>query len=90
MKQEKPWFCQECRVQMEWNGDFEYLKCPECEIEVWLPDYDFNKEARKIAETADEVIIPIPRKGGGRSKGASRKHLLQKKSTQRLYEELCR
>lgn len=86
----KPWFCQDCREKMGYNKEFRFFKCPDCGIEVWLPESNPTKEARQVAEELSDVIIPIPRKGGvGSGKGRAKKHLLQKKSTKRLYEELC-
>lgn len=38
METRKSWFCQECRVEMKWNEEFHYYKCPECDVEVWVPD----------------------------------------------------
>lgn len=84
----KSWFCQECLVVMEYNKEFNYFKCPKCEAEVWLKDYDKDKEAKKIAEELSDVIIPVNRKGSGASKGRSRKQLMKKKTTKQLYEEL--
>lgn len=83
----KTWFCQECLVVMEYNKEFNYFKCPKCEAEVWLKDYDKDKEAKKVAEELSDVIIPVNKKGGG-SKGRSRKQLMKKKTTKQLYEEL--
>jgi len=42
----KPWFCQECRVVMDYNDKFDYHKCPNCGYEAWPPDK---------ANTVDEI-----------------------------------
>ena len=72
--------------------DMDFYKCPECGIEVWFPEYNEEKEAKKIAEELSDVIIPVNRKGGRSSKGrgGSKKQLLKKKSTEQLHKELCR
>lgn len=91
MNRKKQWFCQDCRVLMTLT-DMDFYKCPECGIEVWFPEYNQEKEAKKIAEELSDVIIPVNRKGGGGNKscGSSKKQLLKKKSTKMLYNELCK
>jgi len=90
MTDKKAWFCQECRVQMKWDK-FGFFKCPECGVEVWIPERDPDKEAKEVAEELSDVIIPVNRKGGGGSKGrSSKKQLMGKKSTKQLYEEMLK
>ena len=98
MNKEKPWFCQDCRVLMEWKDDICY-RCPECRTEVWLPELtDDLKEVDEAKEVAEDEagwnddLFFIPKKGGGsKSKGRSNaKQLLKKKTTAKIYEELCR
>ena len=87
MNKEKPWFCQDCRVLMEWKDDICY-RCPECRTEVWLPDKTIQvvqgsedigelmmPEHIKVKGSEDigELMMPehIKVKGGGKRSGVT-------------------
>ena len=38
MKQRKPWFCQDCRVLMDYIEIDDIYRCPKCAVEVWPSD----------------------------------------------------
>ena len=100
MGKDKPWFCQDCRVLMEWKDDICY-RCPECRTEVWLPDKTI--QVVQGSEDIGELMMPehINVKGGGkrsggkrsggkRSGGTSNKRKLKKPSQHKLFTNLCR
>ena len=49
----KPWFCEECHVEMEEHGDF--AKCPECGAEVWREGEGSYERDRRAAEIAEKI-----------------------------------
>ena len=86
----KPWFCQDCRVLMEWKDDICY-RCPECRTEVWLPDKTI--QVVQGSEDIGELMMPehINVKGGGKRSGVtSNKQKLKKPSQHKLFTNLCR
>ena len=90
MGKDKPWFCQDCRVLMEWKDDICY-RCPECRTEVWLPDKTI--QAVQGSEDIGELMMPehINVKGGGKRSGVtSNKQKLKKPSQHKLFTNLCR
>ena len=90
MNKEKPWFCQDCRVLMEWKDDICY-RCPECRTEVWLPDKTI--QVVQGSEDIGELMMPehINVKGGRkRSEVTSNKQKLKKPSQHKLFTNLCR
>ena len=90
MNKEKPWFCQDCRVLMEWKDDICY-RCPECRTEVWLPDKTI--QVVQGSEDIGELMMPehIKVKGGGKRSGVtSNKQKLKEPSQHKLFTNLCR
>lgn len=92
MTDKKPWFCLECRVQMDFDSEFNFHRCPQCKIEVWIPE-EVDEVAAVAEEEAgknDDVFFRPKRSGGTRSKASqSKKQQLKKKTTKKLYDELC-
>ena len=95
------WFCQKCREEMTIvDGDF--CKCPSCGAEVWYGRKNKQYEPDEIKELMDayssspmtvfEAMIggrAAKGKGGGRSKGRTRKkNQQQKPTTEELYQRL--
>ena len=85
----KPWFCQDCLIKMEWDN-FGFYKCQQCGTEVWQKEVDRDKEARQVAESLDDVIIPVKKRGGGSNGKSSRKQQMKKKTTKQIYEDMIR
>lgn len=94
----KPWFCQECRVIMQYNPELDYYVCPECGVEVWPPGAS-NTTAKKNDEITDLMrdmhkanlprkeampIYPVPAGGGGSKSSKGRKKDTKKKSLSQL------
>ena len=96
----KPWFCQECRIQMLYDKKQDFHKCPECGTEVWM-----NIEEDSLKSDEDEEIDALMREkykanlpakepipaggallggGGSKSKGRSRKGDMKKKSLSQI------
>lgn len=88
MIERKPWFCQDCRVQMEYNEKKDFYKCPQCGIEVWPDSEDDTNEITSLMRDMLRTHKPkecLPageaaKGGGSRSKSRSRKSEMKKKS----------
>jgi len=91
----KPWFCQECRVVMEYIEKFDYHKCPECGTEVWPAD-QINTVDEITELMADRALAHKPREippageallGGG-SKNRVKKDKNKKDSLAKVNDKL--
>ena len=91
MNEEKPWFCQKCRIMMQ-PVDADHCKCQQCGSEVW---YDFSQDAVPGPPAPDNSYVSLSLQpgenimGGGASTGKPKKQG-KKKSLAQINAELGR
>lgn len=99
MSKIKPWACFDCRIMMK-IIDEDHCKCPVCGTEVWFKYDESQDDIEELMQdnlnkhqinVYDAMLGGQPVKGSGsKVRGRSKKALLQKPSTQELYNKLTK